>query len=146
MPECGRHRIVIVAIAHERQRVDPSGALVASVIGRRKRRLERGQVPLQQLADRLPVMSAQAVGQPRAAALQEMGVECCEVGESRHGHHEVAPRIPDQPLDLAFVVALAGAAKAVREQVVRLQFGKDTGAHAAAVAQDGGRTSPRRPS
>jgi hypothetical protein len=38
------------------------------------------------------------------------------------GRHEVAPDITDQPLHLALVVALAGPAEPVVEQVMALQF------------------------
>jgi hypothetical protein len=35
MPVCGRHRIVVAAIAHQRQRADPRGLLFAGLIGSR---------------------------------------------------------------------------------------------------------------
>jgi hypothetical protein len=51
-------------------------------------------------------------------------------------HHEVAPRVADQPLDLALVVALARPPEAVSEQIVRLQFTEDLGALARAIPED----------
>ena len=54
-----------------------------------------------------------------AALRLEPGVEVLPGGEARQRHHEGAPRPADQPLDGALVVALAGAAVAVADQVVR---------------------------
>ena len=51
-------------------------------------------------------------------------------------HHEVAPRIADQPLDLALVVALARPPEAIGEQIVGLQFTEGPRALAPAVSQD----------
>ena len=81
-------------------------------------------------------MAADTVIEPLEAALLEMRIELGEAGEGRDRHQEVAARIADQALDLAFVVALAGAAEAVEEQVVRLQLGKGTRPLALAITKD----------
>src|SRR6266581_345583 len=52
-----RHRVVVEPIAHQRQRGDSRGHLLAGVVRRRQRRLKGGKVALQPLADR-PVMAA----------------------------------------------------------------------------------------
>ena len=117
-----RHRVVVEPVAHQRQRGDRRGHLLAGVVGRRQRRLERGKVALQPLADRL-VMAAQTVGHSPAAAFQQIGVQRLEALEHRDRHQEVPARIADQPLDLALVVALARPAEPILEQVVRLQLG-----------------------
>ena len=83
-------------------------------------------------------MAADPVIEPLEAALLEMRIELGEAGEGRDRHQEVAPRIADQALDLAFVVALAGPAEAVEEQVVRLQLGKGARPLALAIAKDAG--------
>ena len=54
----------------------------------------------------------------------------------RDRHHEPAPCRLHQGLDLALVVALAGPAEAVAEQVVRLQMRERLRAPTRAVAQD----------
>ncbi len=70
-----RHRVVVEPIA--RQRGDTHRELLAGVVRRRRMRLEGGKIALQPLADR-PVMAAQAVCHPAAAAFQKMGVQCLE--------------------------------------------------------------------
>ncbi len=107
VPEARRHRVVVAPVAHQRQRGDAARPLLAGIVGRRQRRLEGGQIALQTLADRLGV-AAQAIAHALAAALQQMRVQRLEAVEHRDRHHEVAPRVADQPLDLALVVALAG--------------------------------------
>ena len=76
--------------------------------------------------------------EPLEAALLEMGVQLGEAGDRRDRHQEVAPGVADQALDLALVVALAGPAEAVEEQVVRLQLGEGARPLAPAVAEDAG--------
>ena len=58
--------------------------------------------------------------------------------EGRDRHQEVAPHIADHPLDLPLVVALAGTAEPVREQVVGLEFREGPGAFTASIPQDPG--------
>ena len=70
------------------------------------------------------------------AARHQPLVQSIEVVQLRDRHHELAPRRLHQGLDLALVVALAGPAEAVAEQIMRLQMRKRLGAPPRAVAQD----------
>ena len=65
-----------------------------------------------------------------------MGVQRREAVEQRDRHQEVAPRVADQSLDLALVVALARPAEPVLEQVVRSQLAEHLRALPHPVAQD----------
>ena len=56
---------------------------------------------------------------------------------------KVPPRITDKPLDFAFVVALAGAAEPIDEQVVRLQLAEHPRPLALAIAQNAGNRDHR---
>ena len=67
-----------------------------------------------------------------------MGVQRIKALEGRDRHQEVAPHIADHPLDLPLVVALAGTAEPVREQVVGLEFREGPGAFTASIPQDPG--------
>ena len=69
------------------------------------------------LTDRT-IMTARPVGQALAAMLQKIRIQRLEALEHRDRHHEVAPRVAYEPFHFAFVVALAGAAEPIREQVV----------------------------
>src|ERR1700683_1141117 len=86
-----RHRVVIAPVAHQRQRGDSRGHLLAGVVRRRQRHLQRGKVALQPLADR-PVMTAQTVSHSTAAAFQQIGVQRLEALEHRDWYEEVASR------------------------------------------------------
>ena len=67
-------------------------------------------------------MTAQPIAEPATAVVEQLRVQRREARRSRH-RHQVVPADPaDQPLDLALVVALAGTAEPVGEQVVRLQL------------------------
>ena len=70
------------------------------------------------------------------AARQKPLVQNIQIGHLRDRHHELAPRRLHQGLDLALVVALAGPAEAVAEQVVRLQMRERPRALAFPVAED----------
>jgi hypothetical protein len=59
---------------------------------------------------------------PPAAAMQEPGVQGVKAVRHRQRRHELTPDIADQPLHLAFVVALTRPAKPVVEQIMALQF------------------------
>ena len=107
MPIARRHGVVVAPVAHQRQRRHARPDLLAGIVGRRWGLAQRGQIALQTLADRLGV-TAQALAHPLAAAVGQMRVERLEAFERRHRHHEVAARVADQPLDLAFVIALVG--------------------------------------
>ena len=130
-----RYRVVVVPVAYQRQRVDAARSLLAGIVGSRRRLLERSKVAFQSLTDRA-VMTAQPVGQTLAALLLQMRVQRLEVGEHRDRHHEVPTRIADEPLHLTLVVALAGTAEPVGEQVVRLQLAEHARALTLAVAKD----------
>ncbi len=71
---------------------------------------------------------------PCAATVCQHGVQGVEARRRRDRRHEVGPRVFDQPLDPAFVVALARAAEAVREQAVADQLREGAGPIALAVA------------
>ena len=71
-----------------------------------------------------------------AAMLLHGGVEGSKARRVWHRREEVGPRVFDQPLDLAFVVPLAGAAEAIAEQVVAAQFGEGPRACPLAVTQN----------
>ena len=94
----------------------------------------RGRAPAARRCSRQP----RAVIQPVEAVLLEMSVELGEARSRRDRDQEVAPGIADQALDLALVVAFAGPAEAVEEQVVRLQLGKGPGPLPLAAIQDAG--------
>ena len=51
----GRHRVVVAAVAHQRQRGDPRRAPVAGVIRNRRQRQQRVAVSREALPDRLGV-------------------------------------------------------------------------------------------
>ena len=74
--------------------------------------------------------------EPLQAARQQPLVQGIQIGHLRDRHHELAPRRLHQRLDLALVVAFAGPAEAVAEQVMRLQMRERPGALTRAVAQD----------
>ena len=131
----GRHRIVVALVAHERERGDPPRPAFAGLVRHGRAHLQSGEVAHQPLADALG-MAADAVIEPLEAALLEMRIELGEAGEGRDRHQKVAARIADQALDLAFVVALAGPAEPVEEQIVRLQLGKGARPLALAIAKD----------
>src|SRR3712207_4656977 len=119
----GWHRVVVAVIAHEREGGHARSSAITRIIGRRRQRLQRLQIALQALTNALGV-PPQSVIQPGQTALFEMGVQRRKARDLREGHQVVAPSITDQALDLALVVALARPAKAVEEQIMRLQLGK----------------------
>ena len=84
------------------------------------------------------LMTAQPSSLPLPATLQEMRVQCFKAVEHRNRHKKVAPRVAHQTLNFAFVVTLARTAKAIGEQVVRLQFAEHTCALTVAIAEDAG--------
>ena len=86
--------------------------------------MQGGEIPLEPLADRLGI-AAEAIAHAPSATCFEMGVQRLEAVEHGDRHQEVAPRIADQSLDLALVVALARAAEPILEQVMRLQLAED---------------------
>src|ERR1035441_10529277 len=81
-------------------------------------------------------MTTQPVAQSAPAAFQQAGVELGEAGRMRDRHHEVAPRVTDQPFNLALVVAFARPPEAVGEQVVGLQLAEDPRPLTLTIPQD----------
>src|SRR3546814_17508155 len=75
-----------------------------------------GKIPLQPFPDRL-ALAAQPVMLTLAALLFQPGVERIPCRKPRDRHHEVAPGITDQPLDVPLVVALSRTAIAIPAQV-----------------------------
>lgn len=73
---------------------------------------------------------------PSAAAAFQFRVKVVVARRLRDRHHEVCPRVLDQPFDLSLVIALAGAPEAIGEQVVADQSGEGLGALALAVTAD----------
>src|SRR5664280_441522 len=132
-----RHRVVVEPIAHQRQRGDSRGYLLAGVVRRRQRHLEGGKVTFQPLTDR-PITAAQTVRHSTAAAFQQIGVQRFEALERRDWYEEVPSRIADEPFDFALVVAFARSAEPILEQVVRLQFGEHARPLSLAITEDAG--------
>ena len=83
-------------------------------------------------------MAAQPIALALEALFLEPGIQGRKALKARKRDQEVAPDIADQPLDLALVVALAGATKPVLEQIMRLQLTEDPRALTPPVAQDPG--------
>src|SRR3982074_687283 len=69
-------------------------------------------------------MATQPVSHSAATAFQKMGVQRVEALEHWDWYEEVPARIADQPFDFALVIAFAGSAEPILEQVVRLQLGE----------------------
>ena len=130
-----RHRVVVGLIAHQRLRAHPPGRLIAGIEGCGRQVRHRLQIPRQPRADRLGV-STQDLRLALAALRLEPGVEVLPGGEARQRNHERPPPPADQPLDGTLVVALAGPAVAVTDQVVRQEPAEERGPLARAVAQD----------
>ena len=76
---------------------------------------------LQSLTDGLGVPRRRSLMRLRQARF-EVGVQRLEAVEHGDQHQEVAPRIADEPLDLALVVALARSTEPILEQVMRFQL------------------------
>ena len=117
------------------ERTDLGGDLLAGVVSWWQRLMECSKIMRQSFADRL-VMATQPVVHAAAATFHKMRVQSLEAVENRDRNKKIAPRKANQSFDLAFVVAPPWPAKPVLEQVVRLQFGKDTRSLTFAVPQD----------
>src|SRR6185436_9742618 len=127
--------IVVALVAYEGERGDPCRPAFAGLVRHGWARLQSGEVAPQPFADALG-MAADAVIEPLEAALLEIRIELGEAGKGRDRHQKVAARIADQALDLAFVIAFAGAAEPITEEIMRLQLGKATRPLPRAIAQD----------
>ena len=107
-----RDGIVVGLVAHERLSGYLGAGLVAGIEGRRWQHAHGGKIALQPFPDRL-VLAAQPVALAFAALLLQPGVERIPCRKLRDRHHEVAPGIADEPLDVPLVVAFPWAAIAV---------------------------------
>jgi len=135
MPVAGRHRVVVAAIADQRQRTDPGRDLFAGLIRRDGKRQQRCPVTLEALADRLRV-PAQPPLPPLAALCLELNVPLLPAGHARNRHHEVPPRISDQSFHLALIVALPRTSELVGEQIVALELGERSCSLSLLAAED----------
>ena len=72
-------------------------------------------------------MTTKNVSLARAALLLQPEIEVCPSREPGHRNHEVAPAIAHQSLDAAFVVALAGPAIPIPDQVMRQEAAEQLG-------------------
>ncbi len=134
-PVARRDRIVVRAIANERQGRDLRRAFVAG-LERRRGKLPQGRsVGDKPLADRL-FMPAGAFVLAGETTLRELGVQRVNRRGMRHGRQKIGARILHQPLDLALVVALAWTTEAIVEQKMADQLGESLRATALAVAEN----------
>lgn len=69
-----RHRVIVVAVTHQRQGSDAGGHLVTGLIGRRRQWHERRNVSPHTLGDRSAVASQDRLT-PLGAGIEEAGVE-----------------------------------------------------------------------
>ena len=97
--------------------------------------MEDRKVPRQPFANRFGV-AAQPITVPAVAVVEQLRVQRLEARRPRHRHQEIPPDIADQPLHLALVVALAGPAEAVEEEVVRLQLAEHSRPLTCPIPQD----------
>ena len=111
------HGIVVALVAHQGQRVDPRAQLVAGIERRRRWRLQRFAVPHKPFADALAV-AAHDVALPFAALLLHVSVEGVPARKPGTRRHEVPPGKANHPLHITLVVALAGTAITILEQVM----------------------------
>ena len=86
-------------------------------------------------ADSLTV-SAHDLALPVAALFLQLGIEGVPARKPGTRHHKVPPGVANHPFYIAFIVALAGAAVAVLEQVMGLQPAERPGPLPRAVRQD----------
>ena len=113
-----RRRVVHQPVAHQGRGRDLARHMLASLEGNR-RQIAQG-LEIGQQRRRLPPCLQRV--EPLKAARQQPLVQDRQVMHLRDRHHEPAPCRLHQGLDLALVVALAGPAEAVAEQVVRLKM------------------------
>ena len=83
------------------------------------KRQQRGTVALETFAESLRV-PAQPLRTARHSVANELLVERLPACGARNRHHEVAPRVADQVLRLALVVALGRSVELLGEQMVTL--------------------------
>ena len=130
-----RHGIVVRLIADQRLGRHNSTALVAGIEGRRGQGAHGRQISLQAFADRL-ALATQLVALAFAALLLQKGVEGVPCRKLRDRHHKITSGIADETLDIPLVVAFAGTAVAIPDQVVGQEATKQHCPFARAVGQD----------
>ena len=136
-PYCGRHRVIVGAVANQRDGADARGGLIAGLEASRRQRQQRGAVALEAFADGL-LVAAQPLRAARHGVANELLVERLPACRTRNRHHEVAPRVADQVLHLPLVVALGRSAELLGEQVVALQLGEGPRLLPLPIAKDPG--------
>ncbi len=112
--------IVVRPVSHQGQGVDPRAPLVASVERRRRQRHQRRAVTRELFADALAV-AARNIALPVAATRLQGCIEGIPALVTGKRRHEVPPGIADHPFHIAFVIALAGTAITIFEEVMRLK-------------------------
>ena len=113
-----RRRVVHQPVAHQGRGRDLARHMLAGLEGDGGQIAQGVEIGEQR---RRPVAFLQRV-EPLQAARHQPLVQDRQVVHLRDRHHEPAPCRLHQGLDLALVVALAGPAEAVAEQVVRLKM------------------------
>ena len=88
--------------------------------GARRQNHQRFAIAPEALADSLTV-AAPDLALPVAALFLQLGIEGVPARKPGTRHHKVPPGVANHPFYIAFIVALAGAAVAVLEQVMGLQ-------------------------
>ena len=81
-------------------------------------------------------VAAHDLALPVAALFLQLGIEGVPARKPGTRHHKVPPGVANHPFYIAFIVALAGAAVAVLEQVMGLQPAERPGPLPRAVRQD----------
>ena len=135
MAVCNRDRVIIGVVPHERLRIDLTAHLITCLERRRLQRPHRGQIALQSRTDRL-LVAAKDVALPPATLGFQVGIEGVPARKERDRHHVVPAGVTNHPLNIAFVVPLAGAPIAVPKQVMGLKAAEQRRADARAVRLD----------
>lgn len=112
-----RHRGVVAAIAHHEDRRRPRTDLIARVIGHRRHRHQRVEIPHEPFANSFG-MAAERLVLVLQALLFQLDIQVIEAVETGNGNKEVPPPIADHALDVAFVIPLARASEPVVKQAV----------------------------
>jgi hypothetical protein len=114
---------------------------VAGVIRNNWQRLEPVRIGPKQFTNRA-LMTTQLVTHALAALFGQMRIEIIKAGKLGFWHHEVAPSVSHHPLNFAFIVPLAGAAKSILKQIMRHQFGEHPGSFAFTVTYNASNSNP----
>ncbi len=121
-----RHRVIVGLVAHQGLRVHLAAGLIAGVERRCGQIHHRLKITNQALPDAVAV-PAQNVRLTLAALLRQPGIQGVPCRKTGDGHHEVAPRISNQALDSPLVIALAGSAIAIMDEVMRQEPAEQLG-------------------